>query len=74
MLNFFSKSSTKRGRITSDKNSFVITNFVSITGTLTNSISNHTKRIDLLRSTKYRLFNKSNVKRKLLTKCVDSIK
>ena len=73
MLTFFSKSSTKRGRISSDKNSFVITNFVSITGTLTNSISNHTKRIDLPRSTKYRLFNKSNVKRKLLTKCVDGI-
>ena len=74
MLKIASESSTKRGRITDDKNSFVLSNFVIITCTLTSSIFNHTKHIDLPSSTKYRLFNKSNVKRKLLTKCVDSIK
>ena len=41
-----------------------MTNFVSITGTLSSSVSNHTKYIDLPMSTKYRLFNKGNMRRK----------
>ena len=41
MLKIASESSTKRERITDDKNSFVVTKFVSIVGTSTSSISNH---------------------------------
>ena len=63
MLKIASESSTKRGRITDDKNSFVLSNFVIITCTLTSSIFNHTKHIDLPRSSKYKLFNKGNGKR-----------
>ena len=40
-----------------------MTNFVTIVGISTSSISNHTKHIDLPSSTKYRLFNKGNVKK-----------
>ena len=47
---------------------------MSIASTPTSSIFNHTKYIHLSRSTKYRLFNKNNVKRKELTECVDGIK
>ena len=67
MLKITSKSSKKRGRITDDKNSFVMTNFISITITPTNSISNHTQYIDLPRFSKYKLFNKGNMKRNELT-------
>ena len=74
MLNIASESSAKRGIITDDKNSFVMTKFVSIAGTPTSSISNHTKLINLPRSTKYRIFNKGNVRRKEFTECVDGIK
>ena len=40
-----------------------MTNYVSISGTPTSSISNHTKHIDLPRWTKYRLLNegKNNI-------------
>ena len=62
MLKISSESS--RGRITDDKNRYVITNFVSIFGIPTSSISNYAKYMDLPRSTKYQLFNKDNVKRK----------
>ena len=58
MLKNVSKSNTKRRRIIDDKNSFVVTNFVSIVGTSPSSISNYTKYIDLPKSSKYRLFNK----------------
>ena len=40
---------------------------LSITNTPTSFISSHTKCINFPRSTKYRLFNKGNVKRKELT-------
>ena len=43
MLKIASESSTKRGRITDDKNRYTMTNFVSIFGIPTSSISNYTK-------------------------------
>ena len=46
MSKITSESSAKRGRINDYKNSFVITNFVSIDSTPTSSISDHTKHID----------------------------
>ena len=51
-----------------------MTNYVSISGTPTSSISNHTKHIDLPRWTKYRLLNEGNAKIKEWTECVDIIK
>ena len=66
MLKIASESSTKRGRITNDKNSYVIINFVSISSTPTTSIFNYIKHIDLPKTTKYRLFSKGNAKRKQL--------
>ena len=49
-----------------------MTNFVTIVGISTSSISNHTKHIDLPSSTKNRLFNKGNVKKELAN-CVDGM-
>ena len=66
MIKIASESSTKRGRITNDKNSYVIINFVSISGTPTTSIFNYIKHIDLPKTTKYILFSKGNAKRKYL--------
>ena len=43
LLKTVSESSTKRERITDDKNSFVMKKIVSIFGTPTSSISNHKK-------------------------------
>ena len=63
-----------RGRISDDKNNFVTKNIVSIVaGIPTHSIVDHMKYIDVSRSTKYRLFNKGNVKRKQLIYAVDDI-
>ena len=50
-----------RGRISDDKNNFVTTNIVA--GIPIYSIVDHMKHIDVPRSTKYRLFNKGNVKK-----------
>ena len=58
MLKITSESSTDRGRIMDDQNSFVMTNFVLITGAPTSPTSNYTKYIDLPKSSKYWLFNK----------------
>ena len=51
-----------------------MTKFVSVFGTPTSSISNDIKHIDLPKTTKDRLFNKGDVKRKELFECVDEIK
>ena len=74
MLKIEPESSTKRGRRTDYKNSFIMNCFVSIVDTPASFISNHIKYIDFPRSTKYILFNKCNVKRKELTECVHGIK
>ena len=63
-----------RGRISDDKNNFVTANIVSIVdGIPTHSIVDHMKHIDVSRATKYRLFEKGNVKRKQLINAVDDI-
>ena len=63
-----------RGRISDDKNNFVRANIVSIVaGIPTHSIVDHMKYIDVPRTTKYRLFNKGNIKRKQLIDDVDDI-
>ena len=63
-----------RGRISDDKNNFVTSNIVRIVaGIPSHSIVDHMKHIDVALSTKYRLFNKSNVKRKQLIDDVDDI-
>ena len=69
-----SESSTKRERITDDKNCYVMTNYVRIAGNPTSFIYNHIKHIDLLKATKYRSFNKRSAKRKGIFECVDGIK
>ena len=62
------------GRISDDKNNFVTANILSIVaGIPTHSIVDHMKHIDVARATKYRLFNKGNVKRKQLIDAVDDI-
>ena len=64
----------KRGRTSDDKNNFVTANIVSIVaGNPTYSINDHMKHIDVSRKTRYRLFNKGNVKRKQLINAVDDI-
>ena len=56
-----------RGRISDDKNNFVTSNIVSIVaGIPAHSIVDHMKHIDVPWSTKYRLFNKGNVKKQLI--------
>ena len=67
-----SESSTKFERVTDDKNIVLMTNFVSIADIPTTSIFNHTIHSALAMSTKYRSFNKGNVKKEL-TECVDGI-
>ena len=63
-----------RGRISDDKNNFVTANIVSIVAGITiHSIVDHIKNIDVPLSTKYRLFNKGNVKRKKLIHTIDDI-
>ena len=63
-----------RGRISDDKNNFVTANIVSIVdGIPIHSIVDHMKHIDVPRATKYRLFNKGNVKRKQTIDAVDDI-
>ena len=74
ILKVASKSSTKRGRITDNKNSYVMAKFISISGTLTSSISNHIKHNELPKTTEYRLFNKDDTKRKNVFEYVDEIK
>ena len=71
----FNKVKTKkRGRTSDDKNNFVTANIVSIVaGNPTHSIVDHIKHIDVSRTTKYRLFNKGNVKIKQLIDAVDDI-
>ena len=64
MLNISFERSTKRWRITDDKNTYVMTKFVSNPGIQSSSIFNHIKHIDFPRSTKYRLFNKGSARRK----------
>ena len=66
MLKIASESSSKHERKTNDKKSCVMTNFVSVSGTPTSSISNDIKHIDLPKTTKYILFSKGNAKRKYL--------
>ena len=63
-----------KGRISDDKNNFVTVHIVSIVaGIPIHSIVDHMRNIDVPRSTKYRLFNKGNVKRKQLIDAVDDI-
>ena len=58
-------NSVIRGRISDDKNNSVTANIVSIVdGIPTHSICNHMKHINVLKSTKYRLFRRGNLKRK----------
>ena len=58
-------NSVKGGRIRDDKNKFVTVTIVSIIAdTLTHSIGNHMKHIDVPKTTKYRLFRRGNIKRK----------
>ena len=63
-----------RGRISDDNNNFVTSNIVSIVTRIpTHSIVDHMEHIDVPLSTKYRFFDKGNVKRKQLIDTVDDI-
>ena len=63
-----------RGRISDDKKNFVTSNIVSIVAAIPiHLINDHMKHISVPWTTKYRFFNKGNVKRKQLIDAVDDI-
>ena len=66
VLKITSESSSKRGRITDDRNSYIMTNFISIVSTPTSSTSNHIKYIDLPKTTEIDYLIKSMLKNRVI--------